>query len=350
MKKLAYLLALPIGLGLIWGFTVEIVYAKPMEIASAVFSTDNFPALVIPKSGIAAAKEQIASLPVKQIMKISEDTLRLVGSSKLGKNPIVIIDGKSYDAKILTKISPKSVRSTLTTPNQITITTKNNKIEYATKNEIYNFGVLHRLDNSKLYLKYKLRKESGEVYEVVKVNNINGSASRDVPRNSKVVVLIGDKEYTEARANEMGRATVTYGINIIHREMPEFAQNFPQYVGKYDVVVVVPEKGSEASRLKTKLSITDNKIIMVLTNRTNLEEIMNFKKQLKEKNIDLDVLKITYTDDKKIKALKIGVNCNDGFSGTYEADLAVGEAIGFYRNYEAGASSPFGMTPFGTTD
>jgi hypothetical protein len=93
------------------------------------------------------------------------------------------------------------------------------------------------------------------------------------------------------------------------------------------------------------LLIDKNKVVLSIDRNTTQEQLNDYRTKLKEVNINLNIDKIEFESDKKIKYLEISVDCNDGFKGSVNQTLRGDEKIGFYRIYDKKAPSPFGMYP-----
>jgi hypothetical protein len=93
------------------------------------------------------------------------------------------------------------------------------------------------------------------------------------------------------------------------------------------------------------LLINQNVVVLSINKNTTQEQLNDYQNKLKEANINLNIDKIEFGSDKKIKSLGISVDCNDGFKGSVNQTLTGGEKIGFYRIYSPKAPSPFGMYP-----
>jgi len=93
------------------------------------------------------------------------------------------------------------------------------------------------------------------------------------------------------------------------------------------------------------LLIDSTEVILTIDRNTTIVDISNYKAKLKEVNIDLNIDKIEYDTDNKIKSLAINVNCNDGYQGWTEKGLNGNEKIGFFRIYDKPGKQPFAMYP-----
>ena len=91
-----------------------------------------------------------------------------------------------------------------------------------------------------------------------------------------------------------------------------------------------------------------NRIEVILTNDLTKDKLMHAKKELWEKDkiiLDYNILK--YNKEGKIEHIKITVDCKDGFKGTYELnDFKDDFVFGFYRDYNEGVNSRFGLSPY----
>ena len=91
-----------------------------------------------------------------------------------------------------------------------------------------------------------------------------------------------------------------------------------------------------------------NRIEVVLTNNLTREVLMDAKKELWDNSkIILDYNTLEFGQNGKIKQIKISVDCQDGFKGSYwTTNFKNNFAFGFYRDYNEGVSSPFGLSPY----
>jgi len=98
---------------------------------------------------------------------------------------------------------------------------------------------------------------------------------------------------------------------------------------------------------KTGLLLEKNKIQLSIDRNTTQDQLTSYKEALSKKNIKFWIEKVDYNEDKKIKYIKIQVDCNDGFKGS-SGETFLGERknkeVGFYRIYNT-KGSPFGMSP-----
>ncbi len=196
MKKLIYLLLLPLGLVLTWIFAVQVVYASPPD-----------PTLKeIEVKPVQVEKTSLKALPYRELkttkiptQKPQSDTLWMIDYPLLSKYTEVIIDGKSYDADILTKISPRCISTTSGNNGKIEITTHKNKIEYATKIDRENVIIRKKaLALGKVYARYPQKRQDGSRYEEISIKQKNGSGgSVGLNKGKKLLLLYNGKQYSE---------------------------------------------------------------------------------------------------------------------------------------------------------
>ena len=85
------------------------------------------------------------------------------------------------------------------------------------------------------------------------------------------------------------------------------------------------------------------KVLLSMDRNTSYDQLNQYKNDLKQLNIDLNIKKVEFDDNGKMKRLEIAVDCHDGFKGTVKQTLSRNNKIGFYRIYDKSATSPFGM-------
>jgi len=214
MKKLTYLAVLPIGLALTWSFAVQVVYANDkMTLPKQQFDKPVAEPADIPPDPAKTSNElKYEAFPAD---KTESDTLRMIDDPALGKNPEVIIDGKSYDAGILTKISPRCTKSINTDGGRIEITTADNKIEYATAIDRQNVRARNKAKAlGKFYVRYPVQNQDGSPYDEIRIKMELTSSSVGVPKGSKLLLIIDGKQYSEAQA-KMLTAEQFSGLNTM---------------------------------------------------------------------------------------------------------------------------------------
>jgi hypothetical protein len=118
--------------------------------------------------------------------------------------------------------------------------------------------------------------------------------------------------------------------------------------------IVISKEPSEKDKLTIINSNTGNTLLISSTDvffsiyrNTSITEINNLKTKLKEVNIDLNVEKIEYDTDNKIKSIDISAKTYASLNGSngssYGGPLWECEKIIFYRSFENGVKSSFVM-------
>lgn len=248
MKKLSYLPSLPAGLGLIWLFGVQVVYAevsvslKPVSELVVVKAGDRVKIEALKAgNGVSRSKTIAANGPIRNIeMHLLErgmqnDTLRLVGRL-LGKHPEVTIDDQNYDEDVLTWISPKCIKSFSTGANSIVIKTRANKVERASKIDIENAKIsIAQEGNKKFFIRYPQKEEDGKHYEIAKVQFGGTMGTSTIPKGGSVLILINGKKYSESEAELFMSNTTEKYQNLSVSSGASIAASDPEYA-KYDAV------------------------------------------------------------------------------------------------------------------
>ncbi|ATP58615.1 hypothetical protein CPT03_20175 [Pedobacter ginsengisoli] len=196
MKKLIYLLLLPLGLVLTWTFAVQVVYANPSD--STLKEIEVKPTQ-IEKTPLKAVSYRELKTTKILTQKPQSDTLWMIDYPLLSKYTEVIIDGKSYDADILTKISPRCISTTRRNNDKIEITTHNNKIEYATQIDRENVIIRKKaLALGKVYTRYPQKHQDGSRYEEISIKQKSGvGGSVGLDKGKKLLLLYNGKQYSE---------------------------------------------------------------------------------------------------------------------------------------------------------
>ncbi|MEY3576882.1 MAG: hypothetical protein RL394_465 [Bacteroidota bacterium] len=90
--------------------------------------------------------------------------------------------------------------------------------------------------------------------------------------------------------------------------------------------------------------IIKNKVEIVFDASMTLAVLEKIKAGLKKGKIDLNFAKLEFDPvDGKLSFIKFSVDCNDGFKGSAGLPLSKDKKIGFYRDYDQRADSPFGV-------
>jgi hypothetical protein len=252
MKKLTYLTVLPIGLVLTWTFAVQLVYANnPLNARVSSSNAASTKELILDP---APSQNELKVEPNKS-QKSQTDTLRLIDAPNLGKNPEVIIDGKTYDAEILTKISPRCVNSRTSYVEKIELTTVNNKIEYATTIDRENVRVRNKATASgKFYVRFAQRNQDGSLYDEIQIKLERSSGSVGLPKGSKLLLIIDGKHYTETQAK--GLTAGQFSGQYIMRATDIINSNLKATYGtKYKALIEISRSKDDAASDTSRATI-----------------------------------------------------------------------------------------------
>lgn len=234
MNKLTYLSLIPAGMALVWLFSVKEVYAQggPLSKSQVITIKGNpknapLPILAtLSATGLQVDKPSTA--PLKK--ETSDETpIRLIDGAVLGEDPLVIIDGKKYTAEILTRISPSCVKLSRFSWDKAEITTKDNRIEYATKEDIAAAKIRLKMKaNGKFYNRYKVTM-GGKIYDEILIRTDASSLQVDYPKDYRVMLSIDGQVYTEDEAKNLPGITA---FNITGLKC-RYADDDPEVMEKY---------------------------------------------------------------------------------------------------------------------
>jgi beta-lactamase regulating signal transducer with metallopeptidase domain len=144
-----------------------------------------------------------------------QDTARrysqIHGLEYLGKNPLVLIDGKEYPPDILYKIGKSCIAGTGVFPGEnavkkygqkavdgcVEIRTKNGQITYATPIDLENTAALASVSKSQFIARVTLKNQDGSLYDRVIEQGASYSESMNVAHNAKVAFFIDTVFYSE---------------------------------------------------------------------------------------------------------------------------------------------------------
>jgi hypothetical protein len=196
VRKLNYLAALPLAMALAWSFGVQVIHANPNETGEIQLEGSvqkNDFSLETSPSGSMLKKDMV--IPQRS----PSDTLRMVDYSGLGENPVVIIDGKRYEADILYRISPRCISYQNSLDGKLVLTTNNNKIEYATDIDKQNKRTRNRANSlAKFYVRYALKNPDGSRYDEILLKDKKGSGGTVyLKKGSKLLFIIDGKQVRE---------------------------------------------------------------------------------------------------------------------------------------------------------
>lgn len=197
------------------------------------------------KTGLSAIKKlnnhqkySPAAFQSKAAKNMACDTPRLLGWD-CSPNVQVIIDGKTYTADILTKISPSCVSGYLGGGDRITITTKHKKIEKPTAMEIANAGIMISAEESGgNCFRYMQTNEDGSKYDMVVVRLNGWGAGLKVATGSKVLIIIDGKNYSEEEVAALSQNIPNPKPDFKITQTPEgMTKLYPQYAKQYGGVI-----------------------------------------------------------------------------------------------------------------
>ncbi|HTH82779.1 MAG TPA: M56 family metallopeptidase, partial [Mucilaginibacter sp.] len=195
---------------------IAMLFNKPSARVKRVVYVLILPVVMISCLAFARLKNDDAKSPDKKLYSVIE------GIDKLGKNPVVEIDGKKYPKSILYKISWNCIeRSEIYEPDNyktlkskgidikqwenghVSITTKEHKITYQTAIEKENLVREDAIPKSQLYARLKIKTEKGYSEEVIVHVNNEIRARAGIDAGNKALFLIGDKRYDEGQMNKL---------------------------------------------------------------------------------------------------------------------------------------------------
>lgn len=198
MKKLTYLAVLPVGLALTWAFAVQVVYARlPDETIkqTPVTPSHNESASLQP-----AMPQELLKTEKPDVGDAPSDTLWMLGSRNINRYSEVVIDGKSYGIDILTKISPSCLKSIVYLETKIEISSKNNKIEYATRIDRENAIARDKARASgKPYIRYAQKDQDGRRYDNIEIDASGEGGGISLERDKKLLLVYEGKQYSEQK-------------------------------------------------------------------------------------------------------------------------------------------------------
>ena len=90
--------------------------------------------------------------------------------------------------------------------------------------------------------------------------------------------------------------------------------------------------------------IIKNRVEIIFDASMTLAVLEKIKAGLKKEKIDLNFEKLEFDPtDGKLSFIKFSVDCHDGFKGSAGLPISKDKKIGFYRDYDPRADSPFGV-------
>jgi hypothetical protein len=277
MKKFRYVLAMPIGLVLVWGFAVNVVYAQskeaevkevkivgrtvPLEVKEVrvkevpikvrgvqIKATEN---TVVAGNVVAATEKRndVAAVTVTGV-QINE---RVMGTGKV--NAITFNGVEERPIAKVVGITGTGSRGQVNSVNEVTITgvqiasttgrvtgVRGNQVSAATTElpVAIRSRSINTTEADSYYERYTEIGRNGEAHDVAKIKTAKGSsASIEIPRNGKVMIYVDGVPYTESQAAGLKKTTIEkYNkVSACEKYASEFARLYPDLVGKYDGVL-----------------------------------------------------------------------------------------------------------------
>lgn len=155
----------------------------------------------------------VSCLAFAQLKTDDKNSLSVIhGLEILGKNPLVLIDGKVYPADILYKIGKSCISGTSIFPGKwakenlgskakdglVKIATKKGKITYQTVIEKENLIKEAAIPKTQFFARLTLKKENGTLFDRIIMHPIKGGmVSSDLSHGGKAAFYIDNKFYDE---------------------------------------------------------------------------------------------------------------------------------------------------------
>ena len=111
-------------------------------------------------------------------------------------------------------------------------------------------------------------------------------------------------------------------------------------------IIVLSSCGLQKAQTMQKAQVKDRIEISINSNWTE-KMLKNTQTQLKLKNIDFQYSDLFINKKGELKAIKIIVNCNDGYSGSSDTkELNKNSQFGFFRDYSKSSKTQFRVGTF----
>lgn len=96
--------------------------------------------------------------------------------------------------------------------------------------------------------------------------------------------------------------------------------------------------------VRQKANDTPSKIEIRFNHQLVFNDLVLIKLNLAQKGITLEYKYLKFDEAGKLVAISFSVDCHDGFRGSADNDKITNDSrIGFYRDYNKEAKSPFGV-------
>lgn len=297
MKKFRYVLAMPIGLVLVWGFAVNVVYAQtkeaevkaPEKVVERVITGEVIEVPVKVRGlqtkatqnkvgagnvvSITGKRNDIAEVTVNGVPAMTE---RVVGVGRTINGEIIDAQGRAIanrvnaitvNGGVISEVKPavngltgitvtgtgnrqaNSIYDGVTVTGMQSIASTNgrvtgvrgNQVSVTTTEQPVSIRSKNTTTEDEIYYeRYTEISRNGEAHDVAKIKTIKGSsASIDIPRNGKVMIYVNGVPYTESQAAGLKKVMIEkYNmVSACEKGSSEFARLYPDLVGKYDGVL-----------------------------------------------------------------------------------------------------------------
>ena len=189
------------------------------------------------------------------------DSVKLIGEGELGKNPLVIIDGKKFPSTVLHKLNPKKIRGTAlykkNNPKPIINELGENNIDGAIvletrkENELFLTGkeLEISIDNETkrqdakrtkpIVSRVTLTNKDGKKYDEVTVYRDDGSkrASVNVQKGGKILFLVKGEPKTENELKKLNSKTLGNSVWASSERNEYYIKKFPK-IGKNTIATI----------------------------------------------------------------------------------------------------------------
>lgn len=92
---------------------------------------------------------------------------------------------------------------------------------------------------------------------------------------------------------------------------------------------------------------TTSKIEVRFNHQLRFNDLAQIKSTMAKKGLNLEYKYLKFDEEGKLVAISFSVDCNNGMRGSAENDQVLDNStIGFYRDYNKGAKSPFGLRDY----
>jgi hypothetical protein len=100
-----------------------------------------------------------------------------------------------------------------------------------------------------------------------------------------------------------------------------------------------------SASVQQKTNDTASKIEVRFNHQLTFSDLALIKLNLAQKGITLEYKYLKFDEEGKLVAISFSVDCNDGMRGSADNDKITNNSkIGFYRDYDKDAKSPFGVS------